>query len=156
MAALSRQASKIGGYRVLRLTPPHHANRYLRHGGRLHSIHPDGSGVVQARERTWPFFLEWERRALHPSTMAARLAPYLRYFSSKQPLDDHGHQPLVLVVFDDSLAEGNFLGLARREMARTGVEVPLWVSHRERMEVAGPLGQAWRSPEVLEPACAFK
>ena len=46
--------------------------------------------------------------------------------------------------------------LAHREMARTGVAVPLWVSHRERMEVAGPLGQAWHSPEVLEPAGAFR
>ena len=42
------------------------------------SIHPDGFGVEQARERPHPFFLELERRALNPSTMSARLAPYLR------------------------------------------------------------------------------
>ena len=37
---------------------------------------------------TWPFFLEWERRAVRPSTMSARLAPYLRYYSSHRPTDD--------------------------------------------------------------------
>ena len=87
--------------------------------------------------------------------MSARLAPYLRYYSSNQPLDDHGHRPLVLVVFDDPLAEANFLGVARREMERTGVNVPLWVSYRRMLEKVGPLGLAWRSPEALEPTCAF-
>ena len=136
--------------------PPHHAARYFRYGGRLRSIHPDGFGVVQTGERTYPFFLEWERRAVNPSTMAVRLAPYLRYYSSKQPLDDHGHRPLVLVVFDDSLAPAHFLRVARREMERTGVDVPLWVSYRQRLEDAGPLGAAWRNPDVLVPTSAFQ
>ena len=92
---------------------------------------------------------------MNPSTMSARLAPYLRYYSSNQPLDDHGHRPLVLVVFDDPLAEGNFLGVARREMERTAVKVSLWVSHRDALERAGPLGLVWRNPDVLEPASAF-
>ena len=92
---------------------------------------------------------------MNPSTMSARLAPYLRYYSSNQPLDDHGHRPLVLVVFDDSLAEANFLGVARGEMERTGVNVPLWVSYRGMLEKVGPLGLAWRNPDVLEPNCPF-
>ena len=45
-------------------------------------------------------------------------------------------------MFDDELAEANFLGVARREMERTRVEVPLWVSHREMVEETGPLGRA--------------
>ena len=155
MAALVRQAKGIPGCRVLQVTPPHHAARYFRYRGRLRAIHPDGFGVVQVTGRTFPFFLEWERRALNPSTMSARLAPYLRYYSSSQPLDAHGHRPLVLLVFEDYLAEGNFLGVARREMERVKVEVPLWVSYRERLEGIGPLGNAWRSPEILEPTTAF-
>ena len=51
-------------------------------------------------ETTFPFFLGWERRAVRPATMARRLAPYLRYYSSKWPMDDHGAVPVVLVVFD--------------------------------------------------------
>ena len=155
MAALTRQAKRHSGFRVLQVSPPHHAARYFRHRGRLRSIHPDGFGVAQAGERTYPFFLEWERRAVNPSTMSARLAPYMRYYSSKQPLDDHGVVPLVLVVFDDSLAPAHFLRVARNEMARIGVNVPLWVSDRETLERVGPLGRAWRNTDTWDPTCAF-
>ena len=85
------------------IAPTHHATRYFRHRGSVRSVHPDGFGALRAGGRTYPFFLEWERRALHPSTMAARLGPYLRYYSTNQPLDDHGHRPMVLAVFDDYL-----------------------------------------------------
>ena len=156
MAGLARQARRKLGYRVIQVSPPHRATRYFRHGGRLRSVHPDGSGVVQAGERTYPFFLEWERRALNPSTMSARLAPYLRYYSSNQPLDDHGHRPLMLLVFDDPLAEARFHTVARREMVRTRVSLPLWVSHRQALERLGPLGPVWRNPNVLEPVYAFR
>ena len=88
--------------------------------------------------------------------MTARLAPYLRYYSSNRPLDDHGERLLVLIVFEDHLAEANFLGVARREMERARVEVPLWISYREALEKVGPLGAAWRSPDVLEPVHIFR
>ena len=42
--------------------------------------------------------------AVRPVTMAARITPYLRYYATRRPLDDHGVVPLVLVVFDDDLA----------------------------------------------------
>ena len=154
-AALVRKAKRTKGYRVVQVSPPHHAARYFRFGGSLRSIHPDSFGIVQIGSRTTPFFLEYERRAVNPSTMAARLAPYLRYYSSNRPLEDHGHRPLVLIVFDDPLAEANFLGVARREMERSGVTLPLWVSHREAVERVGPLDKAWRSPDVLEPMRIF-
>ena len=155
MAALTRHARGTKGYLVAQVAPPHHAVRYFRYGGGTRSIHPDGFGVVHANVRALPFFLEYERRAVIPSTMAARIAPYLRYYSSNQPLDDHGHRPLVLIVFEDPLAEANFLRVARREMKRTGVKLPLWVSYMERLEKAGPLGAAWRSPDALEPVRIF-
>ena len=155
MAALGRQAKGTPGCSVSQVSPPHHAARYFRHGGSLRSIHPDAFGVVRANGRDRPFFLEWERRALNPSTMAARLAPYLGYYSSTRPLDDHGERPLVLIAFEDPLAEANFLGVARREMEHARVLVPLWVSYREVLEKVGPLGKAWRSPDVLEAVRAF-
>ena len=105
---------------------------------------------------TRPFFLEWERRAVRPGTMAARLAPYLRYYSSRRPLDDHGALPTVLVVFDDDLAATHFLRVARREMERAGVEVPLWVSDKAALERLGPLGRAWLKPDGWEPGYAFQ
>ena len=155
MATLVTQVKDTPGCRVSAASPPRHAARYFRYRGRMRSIHPDAFAEVQVGNSTHLFFLEWERRAVHPSTMADRLAPYLRYYSSNQPLDDHGERPLVLVVFDDPLAEANFLGVARGEMERAGVKLPLWVSHREMLEKVGPLGKAWRNPDVLEPSRAF-
>ncbi len=155
LGRMSRQAREMG-CRIVQLDPPHRAVRRFRHRGRLRSIHPDAFGILRRGRESFPFFLEWERRAVRPGTMAARLAPYLRYYSSKQPLDDHGEWPLVLVVFDDELAESNFHRVARREMDCAGVDVPLWVSHAVLLEHVGPLGTAWRSPEVLEPKHVFQ
>ncbi len=98
-----------------------------------------------------PFFLEWERRAVRPGTMAARLAPYLRYYSTRHPVDDHGVKPTVLVVFEDEIAHTHFLRVARDEMERSGVTMPLRVSHRSVLERTGPLGRTWRSTDSLAP-----
>ena len=154
VAALAAQAHSLGREAV-QLDPPHRASRFFRHDGALHSVRPDAFGIVRGGGRAQPFFLEWERRAVRPTTMAARLAPYVRYFSSRLPVDDHGAQPLVLVVFDDALSAVHFLRVARREMARSRVLVPLWVSDRETLDAAGPLGRAWLAPGRWEPDHAF-
>ena len=154
VAALARQARSLG-WEVVQLDPPHRASRYFRYGDRLHSVHPDAFGVLSRDGRTWPFFLEWERRAVRPVTMAARLAPYLRYFSSRRPADDHGAQPALLVVFDSDIAQTHFLRVAREEMARTRVQVPLWVSHTAAIHELGPLRPTWRILNDSGPTHAF-
>ena len=154
LAALAEQA-RAAGWELAQLDPPRRASRYFQHHGRLHSVLPDAFGLLRRGDATVPFFLEWERRAVRPGTMAARLAPYLRYYSSRRPLDDHGAQPVVLVVFDDDIAATHFLSLAHREMERAGVKVPLRVSHRAALERLGPLGRAWFTPGSWEPRCAF-
>ena len=155
IAALARQA-RSRSREVVQLDPPRRASRYFRYADRLRSIHPDAFGVLRRGDALWPFFLEWERRAVRPVTMAARLAPYLRYYSSHRPTDDHGARPDVLVVFDDDISQTHFLRVAREGMARAGVQVPLLVSHRELVEREGPLGRAWLAPGVPEPAHAFR
>ena len=159
LARLVMQA-KEKGYGVEQFDPPHRASRHFRHCERyregMRAVHPDAFGVLRVREAVKPFFLEWEHRAVRPGTMAARLAPYLRYYATRGPVDDHGAEPVVLMVFDDAAVEARFLVVARREMARARVRVPLFVSHRERLEQEGPLGAAWRVPGVLEPMCAFE
>ena len=154
VAVLERQAHSRSR-QVVHLDPPRRASRYFRHGDRLRSIHPDAFCVVRRGDNTWPFFLEWERRAVRPTTMAARIAPYLRYYSSHRPTDDHGVQPSVLVVFEDEIAATHFLRVARDEMARTGVRVPLQVSHRSLLERVGPLGRAWRTIDGSDLGYAF-
>ena len=85
---------------------------------------------------------------MRPVTMAQRLAPYLRYYSTRshRPIDDHGATPYVLVVFDDDIAQTHFLRVAQQEMDRLGTAFPLLVSHRVRVEQEGPLGRAWLVP----------
>jgi len=145
VAALNRQAQSLG-WEVEQLDPPHRASRYFRHYGRPRALHPDAFGTLRRGDLRRPLFLEYERRAVRPVTMAQRLAPYLRYYSSHRPADDHGHRPLVLVVFDDPVAPTHFLEVARWEMLRLRVPLPLLVSHRELLERQGPLGPAWLAP----------
>ena len=151
LAALARQARALG-WDTAQLDPPHRASRHFRHDGTLRSVNPDAFGVLRRGPAAWAFFLEWERRAVRPATMAQRLAPYLRYYSSHRPTDDHGVRPDVLVVFDGDIPATHFLALAEREMARAGVRVPLWVSNRNAIDALGPLGRAWLSPGDWEPA----
>ena len=153
-ATLTAQARSLD-CEVMQLDPPHRASRFFWFDGALHSVRPDAFGIVCRGGRRQPFFLEWERRAVRPTTMAARLAPYLRYFSSRQPADDHGVQPMVLVVFDDALSATHFLHVARGEMAKSRVSVPLWVSSRETLDEVGPMGRAWLTPGIWEPDYAF-
>ena len=151
MAALARQSRALG-WETAQFDPPHRASRHFRHEGALRAVYPDAFGVLRRGPVSWAFFLEWERRAVRPATMSQRLAPYLRYYTSHRPTDDHGIRPVVLVVFDNDIAATHFLRLAEREMGRTGVNVPLWVSHREAVHALGPLGRAWRTPGDWEPA----
>ena len=149
--ALAAQARDLG-WEVAQLDPPHRASRYFRHGDRLRAVHPDAFGLLRRGRQAWAFLLEWERRAVRPATMSQRLAPYLRYYSTPRPADDHGVRLAVLVVFDNDLSAGHFLRLAEREMKRSGVRVPLWVSHQAALRTLGPLGRAWRTPGQGEPA----
>ena len=154
LVALASQA-RTAGWEIVQLDPPHRASRYFKHEGNLRSVRPDAFGVLRRGEQTVPFFLEWERRAVRPVTMAARLAPYLRYYSSRRPVNDHGALPVVLVVFDDDLAASHFLRVAREEMERARVDVPLWVSHKGVLERLGPLGRVWQTTDEWELTYAF-
>ena len=145
-AALAEQA-RSEGWELVQLDPPHRASRYFRWRGALRSVHPDAFAMLRREGKPWAWFLEWERRAVRPSTMAARLAPYLRYYATQRPADDHGLRPQVLVVFEDELAAHHFLGVVRAQLERARVDVPLLVSHRSLLEREGPLGAAWRGPE---------
>ena len=155
IAILAKQA-RSRSREIVQLDPPRRASRYFRHDGKLRSVHPDAFGVLRRGNDVRPFFLEWERRAVRPATMAARVAPYLRYYATSRPTDDHGNQPLVLVVFDDPIALTHFLEVAAREMQRARVRVPLLASHRELLASAGPLGPAWIALSGNPPGYAFQ
>ena len=160
LSALALHARDLG-WELAQLDPPLRASRYFRYGflypplGGMRSVHPDAFGRLERNGVNRPFFLEWEKRAVRPVTMAARLAPYLRYYSSHRPADDHGAQPVLLVVFHEELVATHFLRVAGERMARTGTRVPLWVSHRYMVDRLGPLGRVWRRPGLWEPVCVL-
>ncbi len=142
MAALARQA-RVLGWEVTQLDPPRRASRYFRYDRGIRSVQPDAFGILRHKDVLRPFFLEWERRAVRPGTMADRLAPYLRYYSTRQPLDDQRALPLVLVVLNDELAASHFLRVAAGEVERDRISLPLLVSHESLLKKEGPLGRAW-------------
>ena len=82
--------SRALGWELVQRDPPHRASRYFRRDGRLRSVLPDAFAVLRRGTTAWPCIVEWERRAVRPSTMAAKLAPYVRYYASPRPTDDHG------------------------------------------------------------------
>ena len=82
--------------------------------------------------------------------MAARLAPYLYYYSTHRPTDDHRIQPAVMVVFDDDLAVSHFPWVAWEETERTRADVPLLVSHRGLVARPGPLVPVWQTSHRWE------
>ena len=150
VAALTRQARDLG-WQIDQLDPPRRASRYFRYFGEMPSVHPDAFGMLRRGKAVRPFFLEWERRAVRPVTMAARLAPNPRYYSlssqTHRPIDDHGATPYVLVVLDYDIAQTHFLRVAQEQMDRLGTAFPLLVSHRGLVEREGPLGRAWLIPD---------
>ena len=151
---LVRQAGDLE-WEVIQLDPPHRASRYFRHDNLLYSIRPDAFGILQRGGLLQPFFLEWERRAVRPGTMVGRIAPYLRYFATSRPVEDHGVTPAVLVAFEDDVAAARFLKVAGAQMDQARVEVPLWVSHRSLLDEVGTLGPAWYSVGRSEPDRPF-
>ncbi len=153
-ALLAAQA-RDGLMQVVQLDPPHRASRYFRYEERMRSIHPDADALLRTAEGDRAGLLEWERRAGRPATMAARLAPYLRCYAARCPIEDHGIIPNVLVVFEDELAATHFLRVAERAMARAEVPAPLLVSDRLTLEQQGPLGEACRSVERRSPLAPF-
>ena len=125
------------GWEIVQLDPPHRASRYFMHEGGQRSVHPDAFFMLGRDDETQAFFLEWERRAVRPSTMRERIAPYLRYYSTKRALDDHGVTPKVLVVLEDEIAIAHFNRIAEQEMARTGVSLPLVVRDGDPRPLSG-------------------
>lgn len=118
-------AARNQGWDVVQLDPPHRAARHFRHADVQKSVHPDAFLVFGRGDETRAFFLEFERRAVRPSTMRRRLAPYLHYYSTTRPLDDHGVEPTVIIVVEDNIVAPHFRRVAHEEMDTRGALIPI-------------------------------
>ena len=142
IAQLAKQAPADGAS-LAQLDPPHRASRYFRYDGGIRSIQPDAYFELRTSNKRHAFFLEYERRADRPATMRDRLAPYLRYYATHRPLEDHAVIPSVLVVFEDELSVDHFLRIAKQETANRSIDLAVKVSCRIELERHGLLGDAW-------------
>ncbi|MDE2801920.1 MAG: replication-relaxation family protein [Chloroflexota bacterium] len=127
MAKVAADARSLG-WGELQLDPAFRASRYFQYEGRHHAIHPDAFGILAVGDELRPFFLEWERRAVRPLTMEERLAPYLRYYSTHRPMDDHGALPTLIVVLQEEVHVTHFQRLASKHQLR----LPLLVLHETK------------------------
>ena len=125
MAQLAARA-RTQGWDIVQLDPAFRASRYFNYGGRRYAVHPDAFGILRRGAQLRPFFLEWERRAIRPATMYECVAPYLRYYSSRRPIDDHGVQPTLVVVLEDNIAGSHFRRLAEERMRMWGCSHTSW------------------------------
>ena len=146
IAALVKQA-RSRGWEVEQLDPPHRASRYFRYGTLFDPSIPTPSAFCAGAPTHGPS--SWSGNAGRSDRRRWRRGsrPTCGTSPPTVPFDDHGVQPSVLVVLQDDIAVTHFLRVARDEMDRVGVEVPLSVSHEAALEDLGPLGLAWRSPK---------
>lgn len=150
-AALARQAHTQGGSLDLAL-PAHRARQAYRLGEGTLFLKPDGYGEYRDSDGLLHrFFLEWEQRAMHPAHFRAKLAPYLAYFSSRQPVDDFGGYPCLLFVLRDEVVESHFLGwVQRKSSVPTLPNLVILATHTALVEAKGPLGAIWRDAPGTE------
>ena len=141
-AALSADAARSQEYGVLDLLPTSRSAIGYYYHGTNYVVHPDASFTLDLRDGYRYCLLEFERRAITPKRVRARLENYRRYFASGWPERDHGGQlPPVLFVFQTPDAEDAFLRVAARSN-----RVPLSSSNLQTLTERGVLGDAWRLP----------
>ena len=140
-AALSAEAAHSDDHHLLELLPTSRSSIGYRHQGADYVIHPDATFWLSHRGDWRPYFLEFERRAVTPRRVRARLNNYPRYFASGWAALDHaGQLPLVLFVFETHDAEESFLRAAGAH------RLPICTSNLEMIKDYGVLGEAWRWP----------
>ena len=125
-------SARSEGWEIAQLDPPHRAARHFQHEDGPRSVHPDAFFMLRHGEETRAFFLELERRAVRPSTMRHRLAPYLRYYSTTRPLDDNGVVPTVHIVVEDAIIAPHFRQIAQQEMDQAGAQLPLRIRQQHQ------------------------
>ena len=140
-AALSAGAARSQDHHLLELLPTSRSSIGYRYQGADYVIHPDATFWL-AHQGDWrPYFLEFERRAVTPKRVRARLKNYPRYFASGwADLDHAGQLPLVLFVFETHDAEDAFLRAAGTH------RLPICTSNLELINDLGVLREVWRWP----------
>ena len=146
VAALSAEAAHSEDHHLLELLPTSRSSIGYRYQGDDYVIHPDAAFWLSYRGDWRPYLLEFERRAVTPKRVRARLKNYPRYFASGWADVDHaGQLPLVLFVFETHDAEDAFL------LAAGAHRLPICTSNLELINGLGVLREVWRWPPPNAP-----
>ena len=141
VAGLSAEVARSRDHHLLELLPTSRSSIGYRYQGTDYVIHPDATFWLSHRGDWRPYFLEFERRAVTPKRVRARLKNYPRYFASGWADVDHaGQLPLVLFVFETHDAEESFLRAAGAH------RLPICTSNLEMINDLGVLREVWRWP----------
>ena len=145
-AALSAEVARSRDHYLLELLPTSRSSIGYRYQGADYVIHPDAAFWLSYQGDWRPYFLEFERRAVTPKRVRARLKNYPRYFASGWADVDHaGQLPLVLFVFETHDAEDAFL------LAAGAHRLPICTSNLEMINDLGVLREVWRWPPPNAP-----
>ena len=139
-ATITEEAVRSDAYEVFDLQPTSRSTIGYKYRDTNYVVHPDAAFVLGRWGYTRHCLLEFERRAITPKRIRARLTNYRRYFRSGWAHRDHGgYDPLVLFVFETPESENAFLRIA----AATADCPTLLTSNNELIDERGVLGDVW-------------
>ena len=138
-ATLTAEAVRSQAYEIFDLQPTSRSTIGYKYNDTNYVLHPDAAFILGRWGYTRHCLLEFERRAITPKRIRARLINYRRYFRSGWPIRDHeGYNPLVLFVFENAKSERAFLRVA------DGVDIPsMLTSNNDLINKRGVLGEVW-------------
>ena len=140
-AAVAEEVAGSEAYEVFDLQPTSRSTIGYKHNDTNYVLHPDAAFILGRWGYTRHCLLEFERRAITPKRIRAKLLNYSRYYHSGWSDRDHGgYEPLVLFVFETPKSERSFLRFI------DGVNTsPLLTSNNELINRRGVLGDVWRT-----------
>ena len=112
-ATITAEAARSDAYEVFDLQPTSRSTIGYTYNDINYVLHPDAAFILGRWGYTRHCLLEFERRAITPKRITARLTNYSRYYRSGWSDRDHGgFEPLVLFVFETAKSERAFQRVA--------------------------------------------
>lgn len=100
-------------------------------------------GIVR-RERSWRFFLEWDRGTMHERDLRRKLTSYALYYTSREWSREHRVPPALLFVVPDIGQEQLLTRLALIKLRDCPTRVTLYTTTRGLLATAGLAAAIWR------------
>lgn len=132
--------------------------RFYRYQGNWHGIRPDAVAECCAErhtnERSWRFFVEWDRGTMHERDLRRKMEAYARYLSSREWSREHQAPPALLCVVPDVAQERALTRIALARLGDCSIHFALYTTTRNLLIVPGLSAPIWRQvmPRVRRTA----